>query len=749
MTNNKLFNTDFDNSLNYNDVFIIPKYSDISSRKQVDISSKLGKHRIPVPVISANMESVTGARMAIALQNAGALGAQHRFQSIDRAVEDYVLTKEAQTEDYPILVSVGVNRDSFDRFEKLYEAGARHFVIDIAHGHSEHMKAMIEHIKGFNGTYVMAGNVATSQAAYDLAMWGADAVKAGIGPGCFAAGTRILMANGTYKNIEEIQAGDRVINKNGKAVSVKKSFSTGVREVVETKTNHFHENIVSTPDHKFWMGDCSSVSDKTFASEGYKKILSKRTKKGQSKFDWIEIGSSNKKTVSLLPRHIDFEMNKDFSIPLKKRFGGNQTTGFSYRIDNVLEPSYDLGYVFGTFLGDGHAHVTSWKGSNRGSCHWYFGRSESEIAEKLTNCLQNCIKTQSQIKIVHKSNQIHVNYYYKPLADFLASFGKKTEKHLPENLLVDNADYLQGIYDGLVDSDGHIDDKRECFTNTSSQLMELFGILSYKINGHFPLSCARAKSFGSLKNCNTVSENYRSKTLKRPDWRTTEDYQIVKVLSQKSLSTRIPVYDLEIDCETHSFIANNAIVHNSVCTTKNVTGVTVPGFASVVHAVHGARRAEVKLVDKLLRSNSELRELYHQHNSFSSKQGEDYVRSVTPRIVVVADGGLTEIGDICKAIGCGADFVMSGRFFAACDEAPNGTLYRGSASQDVQTQYRNDKQMPTPEGKSEILEAAGPAVDVVEDIAGGLRSAFSYVGAHNIKEYHDNCTFGVRKHPQR
>ncbi len=361
----KLINAEFEESLDYRDVFIVPGFSDISTRKQVDISSDLDGIKISVPVISANMESVTGARMAVAMRRAGALGALHRFQSIDRAVED-LQQNQKWASHIPILVSVGVNGDAHERAEALYEEGGTHFIIDIAHGHSQHMKEMIGFLKTkLPGAYVIAGNVATTQAAYDLCMWGADAIKVGIGPG-------------------------------------------------------------------------------------------------------------------------------------------------------------------------------------------------------------------------------------------------------------------------------------------------------------------------------------------------------------------------------------------SVCTTKNVTGVTIPGLQSVIACVHGARSGALKRFEQKIKSDPVLRKsLGKRVISFNDQV--TVLQQHCPRIPVIADGGLEEIGDICKALGAGADFVMSGRFFAACDEAPGGTVYRGSASQDVQEQYRNDKQMPTPEGKTAVLEATGPCKGVVEDIAGGLRSAFSYVGAHNLKEYHERCTFGTRR----
>src|SRR6185503_17357017 len=46
-----------------------------------------------------------------------------------------------------------------------------------------------------------------------------------------------------------------------------------------------------------------------------------------------------------------------------------------------------------------------------------------------------------------------------------------------------------------------------------------------------------------------------------------------------------PVYDIEVDCETHSFICNNAIVHNSICTTRIVAGVGVPQLTAISDAI--------------------------------------------------------------------------------------------------------------------------------------------------------------------
>lgn len=173
-------NPEFD----YSDVFIIPEYSEITSRTEVDISANLGYLKINIPIISANMDTITEWEMATAMWENGACGALHRFNSIQSAVTQYNLAVKTTTDTGYAIVSVGVNRDSKERAQALYEAGARHFVIDIAHGHSKGMKEMVQWMKStFKDAYVIAGNVATSHAVKDLASWGADCVKVGIGPG--------------------------------------------------------------------------------------------------------------------------------------------------------------------------------------------------------------------------------------------------------------------------------------------------------------------------------------------------------------------------------------------------------------------------------------------------------------------------------------------------------------------------------------------------------------------------------------
>ncbi len=166
--------------IDFSSIYIEPQYSTIKSRKEVDVGVFLGSISLDVPVISANMDTVTDGTMALAMASAGAIGGIHRFMTIDENISEF---KKSIFK--PSFVSIGVNDESKERFKALLKAGASNFIIDIAHGHSVMMMNILEWIRGEYGTqpYVMAGNIATPQAAEDLFVWGADAVKIGIGPG--------------------------------------------------------------------------------------------------------------------------------------------------------------------------------------------------------------------------------------------------------------------------------------------------------------------------------------------------------------------------------------------------------------------------------------------------------------------------------------------------------------------------------------------------------------------------------------
>lgn len=171
----------------------------------------------------------------------------------------------------------------------------------------------------------------------------------------------------------------------------------------------------------------------------------------------------------------------------------------------------------------------------------------------------------------------------------------------------------------------------------------------------------------------------------------------------------------------------------SQCETRKMTGVGYGTFSCVqecAHAAHGLR-------------------------SGSGRLG-----------LVMSDGGCKEVGDICKAICAGSDWVMIGGMFAGADECEgewdyeynyNGTweklkenqehidsrklrksflTFYGMSSHYAQEKHGSGKkEYRASEGKVSKIPYKGPVSEIVQEILGGIRSCGAYIGAKNLKDY--------------
>jgi IMP dehydrogenase len=160
----------------------------------------------------------------------------------------------------------------------------------------------------------------------------------------------------------------------------------------------------------------------------------------------------------------------------------------------------------------------------------------------------------------------------------------------------------------------------------------------------------------------------------------------------------------------------------SICITRVVTGSGVPQLTAVVDSV---------------------------------KVANDY------GIPVISDGGVRNSGDMTKALAAGASSVMIGSLFGGTDESPGKTLvkngkkfkmYRGMASfyASLGRKYReegpqvvdsDDLNDYVPEGVEAMVPYKGSVVEIVRQLAGGLRSGLSYCGAKTIPEMQKNAEF--------
>lgn len=177
----------------FDDVLLIPQHSSVASRGDVDLTTHIGNIELSLPIISANMDSVTEVPMAIAMSQAGGLGILHRFAPADK-IWDWV--KACQNVNATSIISLGVD---IGRSMSLIETTLPYLngvCVDVAHGDHQRACDVVQIVrKDFKSLNIIAGNVATPGGALRLVDAGANVIKVGVGPGSLCT-TRVVSGHG-------------------------------------------------------------------------------------------------------------------------------------------------------------------------------------------------------------------------------------------------------------------------------------------------------------------------------------------------------------------------------------------------------------------------------------------------------------------------------------------------------------------------------------------------------------------------
>ena len=187
----------FKEAVTYDDMLLVPQYSDIESRKEVDIGNSLGHRKFRLPIIASPMDTVSESDMAIAMYQAGALAVLHRYNSIEDQQRMAKTVIEHTGWSGNIAAAIGVTDDYLKRAEALVATGVDILCVDVAHGHHSLMRKALTTLRDAfaDHIYIMAGNVCTLEGINDLADWGANAVRCNIGGGSICS-TRIVTGHG-------------------------------------------------------------------------------------------------------------------------------------------------------------------------------------------------------------------------------------------------------------------------------------------------------------------------------------------------------------------------------------------------------------------------------------------------------------------------------------------------------------------------------------------------------------------------
>jgi len=195
--------------ITFDDVLLVPAKSDILPG-DVSLKTTLTKNiQLNIPVLSAAMDTVTESEMAKEMAILGGAGVIHKNltpeqQALEVSKVKKIKVRKTDSETAAIdqegsLVvgaAVSTGEDTLKRVEVLVKAKVNFIVVDSAHGHSDGILKTVRSIReAYPELDIIAGNIATKQAAQDLVEAGANCVKVGIGPGSICT-TRVVSGVG-------------------------------------------------------------------------------------------------------------------------------------------------------------------------------------------------------------------------------------------------------------------------------------------------------------------------------------------------------------------------------------------------------------------------------------------------------------------------------------------------------------------------------------------------------------------------
>lgn len=434
---------------------------------------------------------------------------------------------------------------------------------------------------------------------------------------CLAVGSLLLMANGQLKPIEQIKIGDGVVGPNGKEVRVIEKISNGYRpELISFRTTRMWKPLTCTPNHKILVLDLRG--EKHYSLAYY---LRRKTNETLKKIRWVNAEDLTKETYPLTPLDYDLffktgkidlssftgprsRFDNDF-IYTKGRKGESilkcaaEKFGISYasvadisrgkhkltkqihrdvaqylksnpipekKIVRHLSPTYELGLMFGAFLGDGSARIRP----DGGEVSFVLNRDHQEDIEILKHAIVSTLGNDIAVSVSKKKNskaQV-VSFSSVSMAKLLVGFGKRTNKHLPPGYWFDNNDYLRGILDGLQMTDG----SASCLVcNTSEAIIHLVYVIAERI-GLNPKICREKKPRLSVHRGHTIVGHHSAmyvrqlRSVKNNNENTDKlgSYRISEIISfERVPGAGIETFDISLDTEEHAFVAHNIIVHNT------------------------------------------------------------------------------------------------------------------------------------------------------------------------------------------
>lgn len=263
----------------FKDVLIKPTFSHIESRNSVELRSSFKESDLflnwnPIPIMSANMDTVTDIDMAFELLKRNWIPVLHKYVSkteisiLFDQIDEYNKTAESKIDYRNLFISRGTTETDKEKLKERIESEPRikSVCIDVANGHRksvpEYIKILREGI--CKDKILMVGNVGSADMVASYADAGVNIIKAGIGPGCFHPNTPVKTING-FVDIQDIKIGDHVLTHTNKYEAV-----IGLTKYEEKDKLIAINGNLSTVGHKYYVINKKDiVNDKSILKHSF------------------------------------------------------------------------------------------------------------------------------------------------------------------------------------------------------------------------------------------------------------------------------------------------------------------------------------------------------------------------------------------------------------------------------------------------------------------------------------------------
>lgn len=278
-------------AITFEDVLLVPQFTDIKSRADVNLSVKMFGKEFKLPILSSPMDTITGSEMCNSMTELGGIGILHRFMSIEDNVKEFIKANRNT------ICSVGLN--DFKRYDELYKVGCRIFNIDVANGATEDCVKFYNELRlPYGDTYFMVGNFATAESilefnkrsihpppdAYRINIGGGSVCKTRIVSGCGVPALQTLLDCKEY-GIDNVIC-DGGLENSGDIV---KALAAGAKMVItgyllagtdESASNWYDSNYNKTSDPRnnkifIYSSDIITISKAQFDNVSFNMTSNK------------------------------------------------------------------------------------------------------------------------------------------------------------------------------------------------------------------------------------------------------------------------------------------------------------------------------------------------------------------------------------------------------------------------------------------------------------------------------------------